>query len=99
MPLREHLEGLLARTKKPEKRAEYEAQLAMPPFPAAVAYLWDTFWRLRRRKGGGFGPAPIEWPDIAGFTAFTGVRLAPWEVEIIEDLDDCFMSSINGRDK
>ncbi|WP_422366414.1 phage tail assembly chaperone [Pelagibius sp.] len=68
---------------------ELEAQLATPPFPLAIEYLYLAWMRLRKRKGAGMtGPAPIEWPDIDAFCRLTGQRLAPWEVRIIEALDD-----------
>lgn len=48
---------------------------------------------MRRRKGGsGFGVSPIEWPDIDAFVRQSGVRFAPWEVEIIEALDDLYLA-------
>ena len=66
--------------------------------PKALAYLWSAFWRLRRRKGGtGFGPAPLEWPDIDAFLRRSSLDLAPWEVEVIEDLDDLYMSEAAKR--
>lgn len=61
--------------------------------PAAGAYLWTAYSRLRRRKGGnGFGPSPLEWTDILAFQAGARFPLLPWEVEIIEAIDDLFMA-------
>jgi len=34
------------------------------------------------------GPSPIGFRDIAAFQDLTGFRFAPWEVEMIERLDD-----------
>lgn len=66
----------------------------MPPFPVALEYLWSAFNRIRRRKGSGTGgPMPIEWPDIDAFCRHSRLMLEPWEVEIIEDLDDMFLST------
>lgn len=60
--------------------------------PAAVAYLWTAFQRIRQRRGGnGFGPCPVEWTDIEAFSRLSGIRFAPWEVEIIEELDDLWL--------
>lgn len=83
----------MERTRRPEKRQEYEQKLACPPLPLALAYLWVTYRRLRRRKGSSFGPGPIEWPDIDAFLRLSGVSLAPWEIEVIEELDDLFLSA------
>jgi hypothetical protein len=67
--------------------------LAASVLPAAGAHIWAAFLRIRRRKGGnGFGPEPIGWPDIAAFMAAARYPLAPWEVEIIEDLDDAYIA-------
>lgn len=93
---RETLEGLLERAERrgdASRIAELEAMLACPPLPPARAYLWDTYWRLRRRKGGtGFGASPIEWPDLHAFTLQSRFHLAPWEVELIEAIDDCYLA-------
>jgi hypothetical protein len=40
-----------------------------------------------RRTSNGFGVNPITWVDLGEFTRLTGVRLAPWEIEVIEELD------------
>jgi hypothetical protein len=63
----------------------------MPPFPKVLAYLWRTFNRLHQRRGSsGFGANPISWPDIDAFLRLSGVRLMPWEIEIIEEIDNVF---------
>lgn len=81
------LEGLLSRAKTPERVAELEAELSGPPLPPELAYLWGAYLRLSARRGGGFGPSPITWSDLAAFQALTGFRFTPWEVEMIETLD------------
>lgn len=92
------MQGLLARARTPEKVADLEAQLAGDPIPAAVAYLWNDFMRLRRRKASsGFGPSPIEWPDIDAYVRLSGRRLAPWEIEIIEDLDGIYLTEMSKK--
>jgi hypothetical protein len=88
---REVLEGLLSRTSNPERRAEREAELACPPFPQPLAYIWIAFVRLSARRGSnGFSFNPISWPDIDAFVRHSGMRLAPWEIRLIEELDDLF---------
>lgn len=77
---------------KADRVVEIEAELAMPPFPEALAYLWRTYLRLRRRMAGGFaGPNPIGWQDIDAFIRRSGLRLTPWEIEAIERIDDLFV--------
>ncbi len=41
--------------------------------------------------GGFAGPNPIGWQDIDAFSRRSGVRLAPWEIEILERIDDLFL--------
>jgi hypothetical protein len=89
---------LQARLERAEKKAnkkriaELSAELAMPPFPKALAYLWRAYLRLRRRQGAGFsGPQPVGWQDIDAFLRRSGLRMAPWEIELIEALDDIYL--------
>lgn len=71
-----------------------EAELSTPPFPIALNFVWRAWVRLRRRKSGGFsGPNPIEWPDIDAFVRRTGTRLDPADIEMIEQIDDLFLSA------
>lgn len=68
-------------------------ELRSAPLPSAGVYLWDVFMRLHsRRSSNGFGLSPITWGDLDAFIRLTGIRLAPWEVEAIEDLDRAFMT-------
>lgn len=93
---RQALESQLERAEidgKGERIAELEAALAMPELPQALEYLWRTYRRLRRRKGSTDmgSPLPIEWPDIQAFVHLGGMRLTPWEIEILERIDDLFV--------
>ncbi len=72
---------------------ELEWQLRLPPFPMSAQRAWDAWQRLRRRKGAGFnGPAPIEWSDIDAFCRQTRTPLDPADVQLIELLDDLFLT-------
>jgi hypothetical protein len=83
------------RTRNAKRRAGYEAELEAPDFPIPLMYLWQAYHRIRRRKGGnGFGVMPLEWPDIDGFNRLTGMAFAPWEVGMIERLDDAFLKAM-----
>lgn len=91
MTYRETLEGLIFRTRDPAKRAEREADLACPPFPDALGHVWAAFCRLSARRGSnGFSINPISWPDIDAYVRHSKMPLAPWEIRIIEELDDLF---------
>lgn len=61
-------------------------------------YLWQTFLRLSaRRSANGFAISPISWPDIDAFVRQSGFSLAPWEVEVIEELDRQFLASLHSH--
>jgi hypothetical protein len=67
----------------------------MPEFPMPLMYLWSAYNRIRRRKGGnGFGAVPIEWSDIDAFNRLSGMALVPWEVAMLERLDDAFLMAM-----
>lgn len=88
------IEGQLERTRVQRRREELERELEVPPFPVELQYIWDAFWRLRRRKGGsGFALSPIEWTDIEAFCRFAGKSLSSWDVSLIEMLDDLYLDS------
>lgn len=57
----------------------------------ALLHVWAAFRRLSARRGSnGFGINPISWPDIDAYVRHSKMPLAPWEVRLIEELDDLF---------
>lgn len=51
--------------------------------------------RVRRRKASGMnGPNPIEWPDIDAFVRHSGEIFEPFEIKMIEGLDDTYLASL-----
>ena len=56
-----------------------------------LLYLWNAFQRLSgRRTGSGFGINPIAYADIEAFARLRAKRFSPFEIELIEDLDNLF---------
>lgn len=95
---RDVLEGLLKRARTEVRKAEIEEQLALPDFPEELNYLWIDFWRLRRRVAStGFGVTPISWEAIDAYCRKTGRNYVPWEVQVIEALDDVWLVAASGR--
>lgn len=79
----------MQRAKTPERRAELEAELAVPEIPRGGEYLWRIFMRMHaRRQSTGIGPARLSLGDFVNFQTLNRTRLAPWEVAILEQLDD-----------
>ena len=69
--------------------------LDVPPIPEAVSYLWNTFLRIRSRIGADAmgNPRPIAWADLDAFNRLSGLRLRPWEIDIIEQLDAVYLEA------
>lgn len=94
---RDLLEGLIERTRNQKNLEEYQRALSCPSCPKSMEYLWAIFLRLRRRKSqNGFGVPAIEWPDIDAFVRNSRITLTPWEIEIVEELDDLYLASKSG---
>ena len=54
--------------------------------------LWNIFLRISGRRGSsGFGILPLAWADIDAFSRLTQTPLEPWEVRILEELDDAYL--------
>jgi hypothetical protein len=96
---REQLEGLLSRAKTEERRADLADQLKCPDLPTALAYLWQAFAHLSQRRQVGFGPSPIMWSEIRAYCDLSGLKLRPWEVFTILDLDDVYLTDRAKRDQ
>ena len=83
---------MLKRAKSEDRREHLREELHLPPFPQSLSYLWHAFLRLSRRRSGGMSFNPIAWRDIEAYCALTRFRLVPWEIEIIEELDDLWLT-------
>lgn len=61
----------------------------------ALSYLWQAWARLRRRTPAGInGPNPITIEAIDAFVRRTGLRLDPGDIQLIEDIDDLYLSKM-----
>lgn len=59
--------------------------------PELLEYLWKWFLRLSKRRGSGFGPAPLSHTGIKDFFTLIKIEPTPWEIEQIEQLDDVYL--------
>lgn len=48
------------------------------------------FLRLNARRSAGFSIDPIAFSEIEAFTRLSGLSLSPFEVRLVEDLDNLF---------
>lgn len=61
----------------------------------ALSYVWQAWMRLRRRTPAGFNaPNPITIEAIDAFIRRTGLQLDPRDVQLIEDVDDLYLSKM-----
>jgi len=61
----------------------------------ALNYIWRAWSRLRRRTRDGInGPGPITIEAIDAFIRRTGLHLSPQDIELIEDIDDLYLSKV-----
>jgi hypothetical protein len=88
----ERLRGLVDRFQKQgnhAKAALYAAQLAGPPIPVLLSYLWGWFLELHSARGtNGFGAGPLSYPDFAAWAKLTGRRVHRWELQALKLLDN-----------
>lgn len=62
----------------------------MPPF---LEYLWSWWLRLTRRRGCGFAPEPLNHSQLADFFRLIGIDPQPWEIDLLERIDDLYLEA------
>jgi hypothetical protein len=80
-PLRVHLQRLAQNTGRVDER------LQGPGVPRCVAALWGFWLLLTQTRQAGLGPSPITHQEVRAACDLHGVRLTPWEVETLLQLD------------
>jgi hypothetical protein len=91
--LREHLEAVHKST------GRHVPELDVPDLPVACRGAWDVFLELHARRGGGFGPAPIDEARLCGWQQLHGVRLTPWEIEAVSLVDTAWLEAASEEQK
>lgn len=90
---------MLERARTAERREELERELDLPPLPWCLVYLWSQFIRLSNRRGSnGFGPSLLTYTEIEAFQRLSGFHFTPWEIEMIEVIDQSYLGSLNSRE-
>lgn len=64
----------------------------LPDVPAATGMVLSAWRDMSAARGGGFGPEPIGWPDMAGWQSATGIQLSPWEIETLRAMDSAALA-------
>ncbi len=65
-----------------------------PPVPPAVRDLWHTYMQLAASRRTGMGMSPLALTDIEAWQRLNGVRLTPWELDTLIDLDAAAMAAL-----
>lgn len=89
--LRDHLE--VAETATGERLIED------PEIPAAGEHLWNWFWELHSGRGGGFGPSPLSYQELAAWARLTGSEPGPWEVRALRKMDNACLAALAANQK
>lgn len=78
--LRTHLQRLAQNTSRVDDRLLEEV-------PRSLRYLWDAFTDLGAKRRAGMGASPLTFVDIESWSRLYGVRLNPWELDTLIQLD------------
>ena len=84
--LRTHLQRAAAATGKPDPL------LLGPGVPDEASELWDAYLRLSASRRAGMGMSPLALVDIEAWCRLTGVRLTPWELDTLIELDSACLA-------
>lgn len=64
-----------------------------PPPPIELAYLWDMFLAMNRKRQNGIAVNPLADSEILAWQARRRIRLEPYEEGIIDRLDAAYLVS------
>lgn len=60
-----------------------------PKLPDELAYVWKWFSDVSAARvfSANAVPQPISWAEYQAWIALSGIRLSPWEIQLLRDLD------------
>jgi hypothetical protein len=70
-----------------------------PDLPHEIAYIWEWFKKLSRKRQSGMGPLPISSEEVLAWCARQRVSFEPHEHDILDRLDDLYLSHQYKKDK
>ena len=77
-----------------EATGEWPEAFPLPEVPEAGEEIWDWYWDLRDRAGGGFsGPEPLKYSEIDAWLRLNRHDLSVLELDMLKQLDDSFMAN------
>lgn len=79
--------GALTRARTDRRRRALEAELAGPPFPRPLRYLWALFVEIADGLDSGvWAPPVVTWQSLQAWSQLTSVTLEPREACILVQL-------------
>lgn len=72
---------------------------AAPELPFELAYIWDWFLKLSRKRQSAMGPNPITSEEVLCWCARQGISFTPFENSVIDQLDDLYLSHQYKKEK
>ncbi|WP_232314753.1 hypothetical protein [Sphingopyxis sp. QXT-31] len=70
-----------------QKKDGLEPRMPPNPMPHFIAWLVE----IGMVEGGGMGPAPLSWREIAEWQRSVNVRLSPWEARLMRHLSAAYV--------
>ena len=62
--------------------------------PRAASALWDAFLQLSASRRTGMGAHALALIDVEAWCRLNGVRLTPWELDVLIQLDAAQLAAI-----
>ena len=56
-----------------------------------MQYIWRYFLELNRKRGGGFGPSPLQYSEILAYFTLHKIAYDPSEIYLLDILDSIAM--------
>lgn len=80
-------------------REEYNASFGVevpeqPEIPECGYHAWEIWWRMNARRPTGENQTPLSFSEMESFSRMTGKILLPEDVEMLEAIDNAYLSSV-----
>lgn len=81
-------------------REDYNAAFGVespeqPEIPECGYHAWEIWWRMNARRPTGDNQTPISFSEMESFCKMTGKILLPEDVEMIEAIDNAYLSAVS----
>ncbi len=67
--------------------------------PRGCQAIWSVFVHLGRTRPRGFGVGGISLIEIEAWQRLTGVRLTPWELDVLTEIDARVLAQAGKKDR